>query len=44
MIKNRQPGPYVDYVGPVTITTILMVTIVAQFILKMHSFHHHKHK
>ncbi|KAL3811848.1 hypothetical protein ACHAXA_009207 [Cyclostephanos tholiformis] len=44
MIKNRQPGPFVDYVGPVTITTILIVTIIAQFTMKMHSLHHHKYK
>jgi hypothetical protein len=43
-IKNSQPGPLVDYVGPVTITTILIVTIIAQFTMKMHSFHHHKYK
>jgi hypothetical protein len=42
MIKNRQPGPYVDFVGPVTITTILMATIIAQFVLKLHSHHHKK--
>jgi hypothetical protein len=42
MIKNRQPGPFIDYVGPITITMILMATIVAQFILKLHSFHHKK--
>ena len=44
MIKNRQPGPFIDYVGPVTITTILMATIVAQFMLKLHSFHQKKWK
>ena len=37
MIKQRQPGPFIDVAGPTTLTVILMVTITAQFCIKLHS-------
>jgi hypothetical protein len=33
-IRNHEPGPFIDVVGPVTITAILMACIVVQFIVK----------
>jgi hypothetical protein len=35
MIKHHEPGPFVDVVGPTTITLILVLTITAQFCLKL---------
>lgn len=37
MIRNRHPGPYEDTVGPVVLGIMLMVSIVAQFSLKLYS-------
>lgn len=37
MIRNRSPGPYEDTVGPAVLGIILMMTIVAQFALKLYS-------
>lgn len=37
MIKNREPGPYLDVMGPVTLTIILMASIIAQFCAKIHA-------
>mmetsp|Transcript_10914 Transcript_10914/g.19892 ORF Transcript_10914/g.19892 Transcript_10914/m.19892 type:complete len:252 (+) Transcript_10914:56-811(+) len=37
MIKHREPGPFIDIVGPTTLTVILMATIITQFCLKLHS-------
>ena len=37
MIKNREPGPYLDVMGPVTLTVILMASIIAQFCAKIHA-------
>lgn len=37
MIAHREPGPFVDIVGPTTLTVILMASIIAQFSLKLHS-------
>jgi hypothetical protein len=33
-IRNREPWPFLDVVGPVAITAILMACIVVQFIVK----------
>ncbi|KAL7426805.1 hypothetical protein ACHAXH_001109 [Discostella pseudostelligera] len=35
MIKHHEPGPFIDVVGPTTITSILVLTITAQFCLKL---------
>jgi uncharacterized membrane protein YidH (DUF202 family) len=37
MIRHRHPGPYEDTVGPVVLGIMLMVSIVAQFSLKLYS-------
>jgi len=37
MIKNRDPGPFIDVAGPTTLTVILMASIIAQFCVKLHS-------
>ena len=37
LINHREPGPYIDVVGPVTLTIILMASIIAQFCAKLHS-------
>eukprot|EP00580_Thalassiosira_gravida_P011140 CAMPEP_0201642784 /NCGR_PEP_ID=MMETSP0493-20130528/26979_1 /ASSEMBLY_ACC=CAM_ASM_000838 /TAXON_ID=420259 /ORGANISM="Thalassiosira gravida, Strain GMp14c1" /LENGTH=254 /DNA_ID=CAMNT_0048117057 /DNA_START=41 /DNA_END=805 /DNA_ORIENTATION=- len=37
MIKHREPGPFIDVVGPTTLTVIIMASITAQFFLKLHS-------
>ena len=37
LINHREPGPYIDIVGPVTLTIILMASIIAQFCAKLHS-------
>lgn len=37
MIRHRHPGPYDDTVGPVVLGIMLMVSIVAQFALKLYS-------
>lgn len=37
MIRRKAPGPYVDTVGPVTLTVILMISIVAQFSIKLYT-------
>jgi uncharacterized membrane protein YidH (DUF202 family) len=37
MIRHRMPGPYEDTVGPVVLGVMLMVSIVAQFALKMYA-------
>mmetsp|Transcript_31228 Transcript_31228/g.71897 ORF Transcript_31228/g.71897 Transcript_31228/m.71897 type:complete len:235 (+) Transcript_31228:69-773(+) len=35
MIRRKDPGPYEDTVGPTVLAVMLMVTIVAQFVLKL---------
>ncbi|KAL7445152.1 hypothetical protein ACHAXH_007820 [Discostella pseudostelligera] len=35
MIRRKAPGPYVDIVGPTVLTVILMISIVAQFSIKL---------
>ena len=35
MIRHRLPGPYEDTVGPVVLCTMLMVSIVIQFAVKL---------
>ena len=37
MIRTRHPGPYEDTVGPAVLGIMLMVSIVAQFSLKLYS-------
>ena len=37
MIRHRHPGPYEDTVGPTVLGIMLMVSIVAQFAMKMYS-------
>ena len=37
MIRHRHPGPYEDTVGPVVLGIMLMISIVAQFAMKMYS-------
>ena len=37
MIRHRNPGPYEDTVGPAVLGIMLMVSIVAQFALKLYS-------
>lgn len=37
MIRRKAPGPYVDTVGPVALTVILMISIVAQFSIKLYT-------
>ena len=37
MIKHRMPGPYIDVIGPVTFTAVIVVTMITQFSLKLHS-------
>jgi len=34
MIRNHEPGPYLDVAGPTTLTVTIMMTIIAQFCLK----------
>jgi len=36
MIRHRHPGPYEDVVGPVVLGVMLMVSITAQFALKLY--------
>mmetsp|Transcript_12656 Transcript_12656/g.37943 ORF Transcript_12656/g.37943 Transcript_12656/m.37943 type:complete len:194 (-) Transcript_12656:426-1007(-) len=36
MIRRRDPGPYEDRVGPILLATILMVSIILQFAVKMY--------
>ena len=37
MIRNKHPGPYDDTVGPVVLGILLMLSIVAQFAIKLYS-------
>lgn len=37
MIRHRHPGPYEDTTGPVVLGVMLMISIVAQFALKLYS-------
>jgi uncharacterized membrane protein YidH (DUF202 family) len=37
MIRTRHPGPYEDTVGPVVLGVMLMVSITAQFALKLYA-------
>lgn len=37
MIRRKAPGPYVDIVGPSVLTVILMLSIVAQFSVKLYT-------
>lgn len=39
MIRTRHPGPYEDTVGPVVLGVMLMVSITAQFALKLYDLH-----
>ena len=35
MIRNKLPGPYDDAVGPTVLSIMLMVSIAAQFAIKL---------
>ena len=35
MIRNKLPGPYDDTVGPVVLGIMLMISIIAQFSIKL---------
>mmetsp|Transcript_19006 Transcript_19006/g.53990 ORF Transcript_19006/g.53990 Transcript_19006/m.53990 type:complete len:208 (-) Transcript_19006:200-823(-) len=37
MIRNKHPGPYEDTVGPTVLGVMLMMSIVAQFAIKLYS-------
>lgn len=37
MIRRKAPGPYADIVGPTVLTVILMLSIVAQFSVKLYT-------
>lgn len=37
MIRRKAPGPYVDIVGPIVLTVILIMSIIAQFSIKLYS-------
>lgn len=39
MIRTRHPGPYEDTVGPVVLGVMLMMSITAQFALKLYAMH-----
>lgn len=40
MIRTRHPGPYEDTVGPAVLGIMLMLSITAQFALKLYSMHY----
>jgi uncharacterized membrane protein YidH (DUF202 family) len=40
MIRTRHPGPYEDTVGPAVLGIMLMMSITAQFALKLYSMHY----
>ncbi len=35
MIRHKLPGPYEDTVGPVVLSVMLMISITAQFAIKL---------
>lgn len=35
MIRQRDPGPYEDKVGPIVLTTMLIVAITVNFVIKL---------
>jgi len=37
LIRRKAPGPYADIVGPTVLTVVLMLSIVAQFSLKLYT-------
>ena len=37
MIRNKLPGPYDDTVGPTILGIMLMISITAQFAIKLNS-------
>lgn len=37
MIRTKAPGPYEDTVGPTVLAIMLMVSIIAQFGIKVYS-------
>jgi uncharacterized membrane protein YidH (DUF202 family) len=39
MIRTRHPGPYEDTTGPVVLGVMLMISITAQFALKLYAMH-----
>lgn len=36
MIRRKDPGPYEEKIGPIVLATLLGVTIVANFIIKVY--------
>ena len=41
MIRTRHPGPYEDTTGPAVLGVMLMISIVAQFALKLYAMTEH---
>lgn len=37
MIRRRSPGPYEDIIGPSVLAVALMISIVAQFSIKLYA-------
>ena len=37
LIRRKAPGPYADIAGPTVLTVVLMLSIVAQFSLKLYT-------
>jgi hypothetical protein len=37
MIRRRDPGPYEDTTGPTVLGILLMLSIIAQFALKLYT-------
>ena len=37
MIRRRAPGPYEDIIGPAVLAVALMLSIVAQFTIRLYS-------
>ena len=40
MIRRRAPGPYEDIVGPAVLAVVLMLSILAQFCIKVYQITH----
>ena len=36
MIRKKEPGPYEDKVGPVVLSSLLAVSIIVNFFLKLY--------
>ena len=40
MIRRRAPGPYEDITGPTVLGIVLMLSILAQFSIKLYNVMH----